>query len=148
MRVRETPKPMESATPARTRVAQPDARGGAFNALAYSPDGHLIAAARGDATVMVWEAATGVLRSTVRGHTGEVHGLCFSPDGRRIATAGADMTVRIWDVDSGNELHRLTGHLSQVTSVGFSPDGRWLASGSWDKTVKLWDGPRAAKAYR
>ena len=40
------------------RIAQLDSKGGAFNALAFSPDGHLLAAARGDATVLIWETAT------------------------------------------------------------------------------------------
>ncbi len=129
------PRPMLTPRP---RAIQAEAKGGAFNALAYCPDGHLLAAARGDATVLVWESATGTLTVPLRGHTGEVLTVAFAADNRHIATGGADMTARIWDL-AGNQLQQLSGHLSQVTSVAFSPDGRWLASSSWDKTVKIWD---------
>ncbi len=121
------------------RIAQLDSKGGAFNALAFSPDGHLLAAARGDATVLIWETATGVVQQALHGHNGEVHHLAFAPDGRRLCTAGADMTARIWDVGTGNELFVLARHLSQVTAAIFSPDGRWLATSSWDKNIKIWD---------
>jgi WD40 repeat protein len=66
------------------------------NSLAFSPDCRLLAWGSTDATVKVWEAATGEVR-TLRGHTSWVQCVAFSPDGKRIASASLDGTVKIWE---------------------------------------------------
>lgn len=107
--------------------------------LAFSPDGRLIATAGVDQNVIIWNATTGAVLKTLRGHTLAVNGVEFSPDGRLLATAGHDRTIRLWDATAGVTLATLAGHTGWVRAVRFSPDGRTLATTSHDQTIILWD---------
>lgn len=115
---------------------------GGGNGLAFSPDGRRIALAQED-SVSIWNAQSGQLLVTLKGHSAMVKCLASSPDGQRIATGSGDQSVKIWDAAGGQEMLTLRGHHESVVSVAFSLDGRWLASASaqFDKPgeIKLWD---------
>jgi hypothetical protein len=107
-------------------------------ALAYSPDGRRLAGTAGQ-KVKVWDANTGRVIRTIRGHGDGVLGVAYSRDGKRVASASADKTVKVWDVESGRVDVTFKGHKEAVFGVVFSPDGKRLASTSLDGTVKVWD---------
>ena len=108
-------------------------------ALAFSPDGSLIASGSEDHMVRLWHLATGRLVRRLEGHSSSVNAVAFSPDGRTIASASNDRTVRLWDAGSGRPLLTLQGHVYHVYAVAFDPQGRWLATASWDRTIQIWD---------
>jgi WD40 repeat protein/serine/threonine protein kinase len=114
------------------------------NAVAFSPDGRLVASASTDGVSKLWEADTGRQRFVFprppnRTEADRVDRLAFSPDSRWLAAPGPEHRVQVWDVATGDEGLTLRGHTLDVYAVAFSPDGRRLASASEDMTVRLWD---------
>ena len=115
-------------------------------AVAFSPDGELIATASADGTARVWDVATRRQSSVLMGHGGQVNSVAFLPDGTHIATASDDGTARIWQVQSGRQTNVLAGHDGPVNSVAISPDGSLILTASADATIRLWrivDGQQA-----
>jgi hypothetical protein len=92
-----------------------------------------------DATLELWNVASGEQQTVLSGHKGPVHTLDFHPREARVATGSSDKTIRIWDLASSKTIALLLGHTSDVLSVAYSPDGLRLASGSKDKSVRIWD---------
>ena len=69
--------------------------------VAFSPDGDRLVSRSDDATLRVWDVASGRELLVLRGHEGYVLAADVSPDGARIVSGSADNTVRVWDASSG-----------------------------------------------
>jgi WD40 repeat protein len=90
--------------------------------------------------IRVWNASTGQLRTTLKGHTSRVIYLVFSPDGKVLSSLSSDGTMKDWDVPSGRELRTIMvkGN-AQTRGQFFIGDSKTLISQEFAGALRLWD---------
>jgi WD40 repeat protein len=110
-------------------------------AVAFSPDGKLLAAVTGEPNepggVTLWDVATRT-RRWAHAEKGGVPAVAFSPDGGTLAIAVYASAARLLDTATGKVKLTLK-HPKEVRAVAFSPDGKLLATACWDRKVRVWD---------
>ncbi len=112
---------------------------GWLGGVAFSPDGKTLATANSDNKARIWDATTGEMLATFKGHTDRVESVAFSPDGNTLATGSYDATAKLWDLATGQLLFTMKGHTEKAgVGVYFSPDGRVLATAN-NKETKFWN---------
>jgi RNA polymerase sigma factor (sigma-70 family) len=128
------------------------------SAVAFSPDGKLMATAASDNTIRLWDTMGGKERRRLKGHDRLVCSLAFAPGGKILASTGEGSLIRLWDLNTGQTVRQVKGKEAYHARVVFSPDGKllasWGGSGQLNRSsiqigvLRLWDADTAQELRR
>ena len=119
------------------------------NALAFSPNGLMLASCGAPSTLIVWDIENLTMKSELTGHTGAVNSVEFSPDGQFLVTASADRSVRIWNIDTGRTLHDFKDRINGFAQAIWSPDQKHLAMfNTLGQSIVICDANTAEESFK
>ncbi len=111
-------------------------------AIAWSPDGKLLADAAG-VNIHIYEMPSGKERLSWNTGTWS-SSLVFYPQESGellLIQGGRDGQIHFWNAASGREICSLEAHPTGVNNLSLRTDGKILASGGGDPIARLWDLP-------
>jgi serine/threonine protein kinase/WD40 repeat protein len=105
-------------------------------ALAWHPDGKLLAASGSDGNLWVFDLDAWGWPAVLQGHLLEAREMAFSPDGRLLVSRGWDGTTRFWDFKGGHEVLGVRG----ASFLQFDRDGGRLAFRGYNsRLLGVWE---------
>jgi DNA-binding beta-propeller fold protein YncE len=130
------PKEAQPLPPKVYRVPVP------ITAVAFSPDGQLVAAS-GYHEVILWNPAKGTEVRRISNVAERTYDIEFSADGKILAVAagtpGQMGEVKLFNPATGELIKDLTTTNDAIFGVSFSPDGKRLATCSADRSIRVFN---------
>jgi WD40 repeat protein len=113
---------------------------GAWQGVAFSPDGQSLAVATLDGLALC-DPVSGRERARLKNEQGGFSGLAFAPNGGLVASRGRESAVCLWEVPSGKPGRGLGKPDTHGQSMCFSADGRTVAAsvGPEGDELALWE---------
>jgi WD40 repeat protein len=120
-------------------------------AVAYSPDYKQYASAGSDRSILLYDAPTNKLMSTMEpsrdtsvmdGHMSRVYALKFHPSDTKILLSGGwDDTVQFWDTRQRHSIRKIVGPHICGDALDIEPFTLNVLTGSWrtENQVEIWD---------
>jgi WD40 repeat protein len=128
-------------------------------AVAWSPDGKILASAGRDRAIHIWDPQTRQEIDTIRTvvednalievYEGPIHSLAFSPNGKWLVSGGEDnksgvkdKMLMMWDTSSWSDQMPVVfegGPNSNINVIKFSPDGQTLVSAYDNGQIATWN---------
>lgn len=115
-----------------------------IKALAYSPDGRLLAVGADDGILRVVESDTGKAVYTSPSRNARIERVCFSPNGKLVALGDSNSQVAVYVPEAkGNQLAMSVQgvDLGEVMGVAFSADSASVFTSGRDGKARLTAGP-------
>jgi eukaryotic-like serine/threonine-protein kinase len=118
---------------------------GPVEQVGFSPDdGRRLFTVDREASVWVWQAASGKLEVGPMRHDAAVVHAEFDANGRRLLTALADGTAWLWDLENRRATVSPYTHEHRLSIARFSPQADRIVTASWDVTARIWRIPAEA----
>lgn len=115
----------------------PNPSSAAISAVAFSPNGSLLATANTSGLIYLWNLSRGELLTTLNQHQRRVNAIAFSSSGEILLSGSIDRSVKLWQVSTGQMIQSFGNPGGEITSIAFRPDGQAFAVGSKDNTIQL-----------
>ncbi|KAK6815870.1 hypothetical protein RU639_009205 [Aspergillus parasiticus] len=114
-----------------------------LDALAFSPDGEIIAASGCWAEeITIWNGSSKVSEVLDNVYQDTITDLGFTSNGTVVASTAKDGTVRLWEARSGRHMKSLqVVDDPGVRSIRFSADGQTMICRTYDEQCVIWDVP-------
>ncbi len=84
------------------------------NALAFTPDGKMLASGNDDFTIKLWRVSDAACLNQFPGNGSSVHTLAFSPQGQTLAS-GSNNGLAVWNVTALNATGKSAGAVRPAT---------------------------------